>query len=96
VAIHALAEAELTFLGDQARLIILGDEIIQVVVGQEDDVAASAAVAAAGAAFGPKLLALEGDAASPAVAGAGVNFDFVNEHKKGEAGASPQRIPGAA
>ncbi len=83
-------------LRDELRLIILGDEVVQVVVGFEDDIAAAPAVAAAGAALGAILLALERHAAFAAVAGSRVNFDFVNEHgnvrnyevletKKGEA-----------
>ena len=49
-------------------------------VGLEDDAAAAPAVAAARAALGTILLALEGDAAFAAVARPRVDFDFVNEH----------------
>jgi hypothetical protein len=51
------------------------------VIGFQNDVAAPAAIAAAGAAFGAILLARERHAAFAAVAGAGVDFDFVNEHR---------------
>ena len=66
--------------GDEPRLVVLGDEIIQVVVGFEDDVAAAPAIAAAGAAFGPELLPLESDATFAAVTGAGIDLDLVDEH----------------
>ena len=82
MAIHALPESELAVLGDEARLIVLANKIVQVVVAFEDDVPAAPAVAAAGAALGTILLALESDAPLAAVAGPGVNPDFVNEHKK--------------
>ena len=68
------------FLRDQPRLVILGDEIVQVVVGLQNHVAAATAVAAVGAALGTILLALESHAAFAAVARARVDFDFVNEH----------------
>ena len=80
MAVHAIAHAESAILRDEARLVILGDEVVQVVVGFEDDVAAAPAVAAAGPALGTILLALEGDAAFAAVAGPRVDLDFVNEH----------------
>ena len=67
-------------LGDEARLIILRDEIVQVVVGLQNDAAAAPAVAAAGAALGDIGLAMERDTAFAAVARPRVNFDFVNEH----------------
>ena len=82
MAVHAIAHAESAVLRDEARLIILGDEIVQVVVGFEDHVAAAPAVAAAGSALRTILLALEGDAPFAAVAGPRVDLDLVNEHKK--------------
>ena len=99
MAVHAFAQAELAVLRDEARLVVLGDEVVQVVVGFEDDVAAAPAVAAAGPALGPILLALEGDAPFAAVAGPRVDFDFVNEHgEDGErsGGALEWRSVGAA
>jgi hypothetical protein len=80
VTIHALAQAVLAVLGDEARLIILRDEIVQVVVGLEDDAAAAPAVAAARPALGHEGLAMERDAAFAAVSRLRVNFYFVNEH----------------
>jgi hypothetical protein len=70
---------------------VLGDKVIEVVIGLEDDVAAAAAVAAAGTAFGAIRFAEEGDTAFSAVSGAGVHFDFVDEHgnKKGR-GSEPR------
>src|SRR5262249_17383064 len=77
--------------------IILRDEIVEIVVGLENDVASAPAVAAAGAALGSVLLALERDAAFSAVPRPRVNFYFVNEHtnKKGEARASPWKSSSA-
>jgi hypothetical protein len=49
-------------------------------VGFENHVAATPPVAAAWAALGAILLALEGDAPFAAVAGAGVDLNLVNEH----------------
>jgi len=68
VAVHALAKARFAGLGDEARLIILGDEVVEIVVGFEDDVAAASAVAAAGSALRTILFALESDAPLAAVA----------------------------
>ena len=92
VTVHAFAHPGMTILGNQARLVILCDEIVQVVIGFENHVPAAAAVAAARAALGTILLALEGDTAFAAMTGPGVNSNLVNKHKKGEAGASPQNI----
>ena len=85
VAIHAFAETGVAVLGDEARLIILGDQVVQVVIRLEDDIAAAPAVAAAWPAFGPILLALERDASLPAVPGASVNLYFIDEHAKQKA-----------
>ena len=68
VAIHALAHAELSVLGDQPGLIILGDQVVQVVVGFQDDIAAATAVAPARTAFRAVLLALKCDASLAAMA----------------------------
>jgi hypothetical protein len=80
VSVHAFAKALLAAFGNEAGLVVLGDEVVEVAVGLEDDAAAEAAVAAAGAAFGGEGFAAEGDAAFAAVAGAGVNFYFIDEH----------------
>ena len=80
MAVHALAQAGLADLGDEARLIILGDEVIEVVVGLQNHAAAAPAVAAAGPALGDEGFAMERDTAFAAVPRPRVNFDFVNEH----------------
>src|SRR5882724_7462546 len=80
MTVHALAHAAVTGFGDEARDVILLDEIVEVVVGLEDDAAAASAVATAGAALGDVSLAMERDTAFAAVAGLGVNFNFVDEH----------------
>ena len=78
--IHAFAQAHGAVLCNQARLIILRDEIVKVVVGFQDHLAAAAAVAAAGSSLGTILLALERHATLAAMAGARVNLDLVNKH----------------
>src|SRR5450631_1501279 len=80
MTIHALAHAAFTGRRDEARDVILPDEIVQVVVGLEDDAAAASAVAAARAALGDVSLAMERDTALAAVPRLRVNFYFVNEH----------------
>jgi len=80
------------FLGNQARLVVLRDEIVQIVIRFENHVPAAAAVAAAGPALGTIFLTLKGNTAFAAMAGAGEYSNLVNKHKKGEAGASPQGI----
>ncbi len=49
-------------------------------IGDENDAAAVAAVAAVGAALGDVFLAPEGDASVPAVAGFNLNDGFIDEH----------------
>jgi hypothetical protein len=80
MAVHAITHAESAVRRDEARLIVLGDEVVQVMVGYENDAAAATAVAAARPSLGAILLALEGDTAFAAVAGLRVDSDFVNEH----------------
>ena len=80
--VHPLAEACLTILCDQTRLVILPNEIVQVVVCFEDDIAAASAVAAARSAFRTILLALKSDAALAAVSRPCKDLDFVNEHRR--------------
>jgi hypothetical protein len=80
-AIHAVAHAELAVLRQEARLIILSDKIVEIMIGFQNDAAAASAVAATGAAFGTILLTLERDTAFAAVAGAGEDFYLVNEHR---------------
>ena len=49
-------------------------------VGDHDDAAAVAAIAAVGSALGDVLFAAEGDAPVPAVAGLHANCCFIDEH----------------
>ena len=81
MAVHALAQTVLAVPGDEAWLIILRDEIVQVVVGLENDAAAAPAVAAARPALGHERLAMERDAAFAAVPRMRVIFYLVNEHE---------------
>jgi len=67
-------------LSDEARLIILRDEIVEVMVGLQNHAAAVPAVATTRAALGTKLLALERDTAFAAMPRPRVDFDFINEH----------------
>src|SRR5438552_18353776 len=80
MAIHSLAEASLAILCNQARLIILRDQIVQVMIGFEDPLAATAAITTAGSTFGTILLSLKGDAPFTPVSCAGVDLYFINEH----------------
>jgi hypothetical protein len=72
----------------------LGDEIIEVVVGLKNDAAAAPAVAAAGAALGPVGFAQEGDATFSAVAGAGIDFYFIDKQKNNQLLASLAAVAG--
>ena len=67
MTVHALAHAVFAVGREQARDVILLDEIVEVVVGLENDAAAAAAVAAAGAALGHERFAVKGDGALAAV-----------------------------
>ena len=80
MAVHAFAHPALALLGDEARLVVLIDEVVQIVIGLENHVTASPAIAAAGAAFGPGGFAMEGDAALAAAAGAGEDLDLIDKH----------------
>jgi hypothetical protein len=81
-AIHAFAEAGFTSLGEQARLEMLGDEVIEIVIGLEDDIAAATAVAATGATLGAVRFAEKCHATLTPMAGPAENFYFVNEHNQ--------------
>ena len=61
----------IAILRDQARNIVLPDEVVQVVVRLQNHVAAAPAIAAARAALGPELLPLKRNAAASSVPGAG-------------------------
>ena len=79
-AVHAFAQAHYAVLRQQAGLIILGDEVVEVVIGFQDHLAAAAAVAAARPPLRAIFLTLEGDAALAAVARPRVNPDLIDEH----------------
>jgi hypothetical protein len=92
MTVHPFAKATLAVPGDEPRLIKLGDKVVVIVIGLENHVTPTAAVAAAWAAFGPVFFPGECYRAFAAVACPGVNFDFIDKHwkkKKGEAKASP-------
>jgi hypothetical protein len=72
----------LALVGNQSRDVILVDEVIEVMVGFEDDAAAATAIAAAGAAFGTVSFMNKGYASGAAVAGLRVDFDFVNKQNE--------------
>src|SRR5579884_446986 len=78
--VHPFAHARLACLGDEPRRVILRDEIVQVVVGLQNDIAAASAVAAAGPALGDEGFAMERDAALAAMTCTGKYFDLVYEH----------------
>ncbi len=80
VTVHALAKARFPDLGDEARDIILRDQVVEVVVSLQDHAAAAPAVAAAGPALGNVSLTMESNTALAAVSRPRVNFDFVDEH----------------
>ena len=80
MAIHAFAQAAVAIGGDQARDVILLNQVVEVVIGLEDDAAAASAVAAAGTALGHKSFAMKGHTTAAAMAGVRVDFYFVNKH----------------
>src|SRR5579872_7499146 len=72
-AIHSFAHSRLTILSDQAGCVELGNQVVEIMVGLQNDVAAAAAVAAARAALWTKLFARKRHATFSAMAGAGIN-----------------------
>ena len=62
MAVHALVHAAFAHLGDEAGDVVLGDQIVEVMVGLENDAAAAAAIAAARATLGDKGFPMESDA----------------------------------
>ena len=83
MTVHAFAHATFAAERDEARNVILMDEIVQVVVSLQNHAAAATAVAAARPALGDVSFAMECDRAFAAVAGLRVNLYFVNEHEIG-------------
>jgi hypothetical protein len=67
-------------LGDQARLIKLRNEIIEVVTGLNDHIATTPAIAAAWATLWHKGLPAKSNTTPASVAGARVDFHLVDEH----------------
>ena len=78
--VHSFAETLLSIFGNEPRLIILRNQIVEIVICFENDLATAAAVPAIGPAFRTILLATEGNTTFSAVPAAGINFYFVNEH----------------
>jgi hypothetical protein len=95
-----LALAMLPILGDEARLIKLRNEIVEVVAGLKDHIAATPAIAAAWATLGHEGLPAKSDAAPASTAGARVDFHLVDEHgviiprtiKKARRDTSPEMV----
>jgi hypothetical protein len=81
-AIHSFAQAGMAFFGEQSRLEMLSDEVIEVVIGLKNDIATASAIAATGSAFGAVGFSEKGDTTLAAVAGARKHFDLVDEHRK--------------
>jgi hypothetical protein len=80
MAVHAFAHARLAGLGNQSRLIILVDEIIEVVIRLKDHVPATSAVTPARTAFGTIRFAVEGHTSLAPMPGMGKNLNLVDEH----------------
>jgi hypothetical protein len=80
MTIHAFAQAGLAILRDDAWVVVLRDEIVQIVVRLKEHIAAAPAVAAIWATFGTILLTPESNATFSPVPGARVDFKFVDEH----------------
>src|SRR5664280_1391729 len=70
--IHPFPQPVPAFFGDQAWLIKLPDQIVQIVVGLENHVASPAPVATVGPALGTVLLAAKGHAAFSTVTRSGI------------------------
>jgi hypothetical protein len=90
--IHPFPHAVLAILSDEAGLIKLGDEIIQIMVSLEDHIATPASVSPTWSAFRDKGLSMKSHTALAAVPGPRMDLYLVDEHvpnKKGEAVASP-------
>ena len=79
---HFLAHAGLAAFGLPMMPAGEIEQGVLVRIGDEDDAAAVAAVAAVGAALGDVFLAAEGDASVPAVAGFHLNDGFIDEHMR--------------
>ena len=72
--------AVLAVLGDELAFVTEGEERVRALVHAEDDIAASAAVAAVWAAVRHILLTVKGDGAVPAVARLDIDLDNVDKH----------------
>src|SRR5690606_26731206 len=79
LAVHLAAHAVLAALGLELALVAEVDQGVEVLVGQQPDVAALAAVAAVRPAQRDELLAPEAHAAVAAVAGSDGDFSFVDQ-----------------
>ena len=105
MAVHALSHPGFARFGDQTRIIILGDKVVEIMVGLKDDIAATTAIAAAGPAFRAKRFPQERHAAFPTMARAREDFNLIDEHrnrksyppnKKGEASDLAEKPVGRA
>ena len=81
-SVHSFAHAVLAVLRNEPGLVILCDEIVQVVVGLQNNVAATPTVPAGRTAFRSGCFTQESDTTLPAMTGARENFDFVDEHEE--------------
>jgi hypothetical protein len=92
MAVHAFAKTGFSLARNQSWLVVLRNEVVEVVVRQQNDAAASPAIAAVGAALGAKFLAPERHAAFAAVSRFREDFDFVNEHAGVQASACFKKV----
>src|SRR5439155_10116875 len=95
LAVHLLAHAGFAARGVPMVLAHEIQERVLIGIGDEDDVAAVAPVAAVGAALGDVFLAPEGDASGAAVARFDVNGGFVDEHRAPDCNEKPTAQPWA-
>ena len=78
--IHALTHATFTTLGHQVGDEELLDQVVEVVIGLQDHIAASAAIATAGTTFWNVSFAVKGDSAFSSMTGTSENLDLIDEH----------------
>jgi hypothetical protein len=70
----------MTIFGDEARTIVLINQVIEIVTGLEDYISSSPAVAATRTTLRPVSFADERHGALPPVPGTCVDFYLVNKH----------------
>jgi hypothetical protein len=79
-AIHAFSQSSFTFLCDEPGLVVLRNQIVQIVIGLQNDTSAAPAVAAARPAFGNIRFSMKRHASLAAMTGAGEDFHFIDKH----------------